>query len=85
MAQSTTIAHLAPAKPQPVIIRLGANNAFIGACQDFDDLIAKLQAARALHFGVDADKQRDWSEAGSVAAMNAKLAEALAFITCTAE
>jgi hypothetical protein len=79
-----TLKHLAPARRDPVSTHPGPNNAFIGACHDFDDLIAKLEAARTLHFGFDTDRQRNWAEAGSVAAMNEKLAEALAFITGTA-
>lgn len=73
-----TIRHLAPAK------HLGANNAFSGACHDFDGLIANLQAARVLHFGVDQDAQRNWAEVSSVLEMNRQIREALAFITGTA-
>jgi hypothetical protein len=80
-----TLKHLAPAPRDSLRSHPGANNAFIAACHDFDDLIVKLEAARTLHFGVDTDKQRNWAEAGSVAALNEKLAEALAFITGTAE
>lgn len=79
-----TLAHLAPAAPAKVVQHLGANNAFIGACDDFDALIAKLQAARAAHFGVDALVGRNWAEAGSVIEANRQIAGALAFLTSAA-
>ncbi len=81
---SSSIAHLAPAAPATVINHLGANNAFIGACEDFDDLIAKLQAARRGHFGVDTDGQRNWADVGSLVEANRQIACALAFLTGTA-
>lgn len=59
------------------------NNAFIGACGDFDALIAKLQAARAAHFGVDVDAARNWGDVGSVVEVNEHLARALAFLSGT--
>lgn len=83
MTNAARIRHLAPAPLDVVSSNPGANNAFIGACHDFDDLMAKLMAARLLHFGVDPDKQRDWSEASTLAEMNRRIASALAFITGT--
>lgn len=84
MTNANRISHLAPARRASVSAHPGANNAFIGACHDFDDLMTKLHAARALHFGVDPDQQRNWAEAGSVAHLNEQLERALAFITGTA-
>lgn len=81
----SAIRHLAPDSPPEVVTRLGANNAFIGACQDFDMLIARLQAARVLNFGADRNTQRDWGEVGSIMALNGSLRAGLAFITGTAE
>jgi hypothetical protein len=41
-----------------------ANNEFIGACQEFDQLLAHLATLRRDHFGVDPDGQRTWAEVG---------------------
>jgi hypothetical protein len=84
VTQMTDIRHLAPA-PITRIPGGGANNAFIAACHDFDELMLKLQAARALHFGVDPDgAQRNWDNVSNVREMNRQIREALAFITGTA-
>lgn len=56
-----------------------ANGAFIGACFEFDRLIARLAELRENHFNVaDPEAARNWGEAGSVNYVNARLAEALA-------
>ena len=81
----TDLRHLAPAARTKISSEPSANNAFIGASLDFDDLIAKLHAARAAHFGVDPDGQRTWAEACTVDEMNRQLASALAFITGTTD
>ena len=82
---AASLHHLAPAAATPIIERMGANNAFIGACMDFDGLIANLQAVRALHFGADRDTERNWSAVASVMELNRQLRDATAFITGTAE
>ena len=56
-----------------------ANNEFIGACLDFDALMARLATLRANHFNVeDPEAARNWGEVGSVRYVNERLAEALA-------
>lgn len=51
----------------------------------FDDLIGQLQALRAANFGNDADKERDWGDAGSLRDINTRLQGAISFATGTAE
>ena len=80
-----SIKHLAPAPRRPMHDHPAANNAFIGVCADFDDLVSKLQAARAANFGIDPERGRNWAEACFVAHANQTLASALAFLTCSAE
>jgi hypothetical protein len=57
------------------------NNEFIGACLEFDDLLAKLTALRADHFGVDPERERNWAEVGSVREGVRMLTEVVAFLT----
>jgi hypothetical protein len=85
MTNAARIRHLAAPAREPVSSHPAANNAFIAGCMDFDTLIERLQAARALHFGADPAGQRNWSEAVTVAEMNRRLASALDFITGTEE
>lgn len=82
---AASLHHLAPAAATPIIVRLGANNAFIGACMDFDALIANMQAARVLHFGGDGGTERNWSDVASVMEFNRQVRDALAFITGTTD
>jgi hypothetical protein len=58
---------------------LGPNNAFIGACIRVDEALARLTALRADHFGVEADKQRNWGEVGSAERIAELLEQAVAF------
>lgn len=57
------------------------NNRFIGACIDFDKALAALEAARADHFGVDAEGQRTPAEAAKAEAITRLLQQALALAT----
>jgi hypothetical protein len=54
-----------------------ANNAFIAHCIAIDELIAEIQRQRENHFNVDANKQRDWGEVGSVAHIRKRLEQAV--------
>ena len=76
MTNTASLRHLAPEPRDSISRHPSANNAFIAASLDFDDLIAKLQAART---------QRNWSDAASIAELNRRLENALAFITGTEE
>jgi len=85
MTNTASLRHLAPEPRDSISRHPSANNAFIAASLDFDDLIAKLQAARTLNFGAPARTQRNWSDAASIAELNRRLENALAFITGTEE
>ena len=54
------------------------NNEFIGACIEFDELIAQLTALRNEHFNVNAEAERQWGEVNSVNFINEQLRVALA-------
>jgi hypothetical protein len=58
-----------------------ANNEFIGACLEFDQLLAHLTTLRNDHFGVDPERERNWGEVGSVREGVRMLTEAVAFLT----
>ena len=61
-----------------------ATDAFIASCIEFDELIARLQAMREDHFGACPEAVHH-GHVGSIATVNAKLRETVAFLDGSAE
>jgi hypothetical protein len=51
-------------KPRRLAPSDTANNAFIKHCFRIDEALKVITEARANHFGVDANAQRNWGEVG---------------------
>jgi hypothetical protein len=60
------------------------NNQFIGACLEFDQLLAHLQVMRADHFGADPERVT-WGDVADVNHANELLRECVRFLSGSEE